>query len=143
MKKLSKLLIMCLAVLMLVGTFATSASAAWTNTRSMSGSSRFKSDWEKTTTYKVGTTTIGKMIYGYDTAWINEDYVWTKGYECETTAKVKRMYYDNSYISDSKAAKNKYSKIEVTHKTYYVLYQIKFEATYGNVTYSTATSSVK
>lgn len=146
MKHTTKFLAIFLLIALMTSLIVMPASAAtsgYTNTVSVRSSSSFTSEWEKTRTYKVGSTEIGHMIYGYDTDWINEDYVWTKATECYSTAKVYRDGYDTSYCTGSQKAKGTYSKIEVTHKTYYVKYQIELSATYSNVTYTTATSSVK
>lgn len=132
------------AILLMATVTAIPASAAnYTNSTTVSSSSRFKSEWEKTRTYKVGSTVIAYMVYGYDTDYINEDYVWTKATGCYSTAMVKRNYYDTGYQAGTQKGKNVYSKIEVKHVTYNVSYKIKLSTTYSNVTYTTASSSVK
>jgi hypothetical protein len=120
-----------------------SAYAAYTDTTSVSGSSKFNNEWEKTTTYTVDDTVIGYRTYGYDMAAINEDYCWTKGTECNTTASLKRNSYDTSYQSGSSKSAGSYSKIEVQHQTYDVTYKIKFASSYSDVESSTATSAIK
>lgn len=129
---------------------ATSAGAAldayaagYTNRVSVRSSKLFHSEWERTRTYRVGSTTIASMVYGYDTDFIDEDYAWTKSKECYSTAMVKRDGYDTSYLYGSQKGKNIYSKVEVTHETYYVSYGINLTATYRDVSYSTIESSVK
>ena len=119
------------------------SAAGYTDKASVRNSGGFSSEWEKTKTYKVGSTTIAYMIYGYDKDWINEDYVWTKATECYSTAKVFRDGHDTSYCSGPQKGKNTYSKIEVKHQTYYVDYRIDLSATYSNVKSTTASSSVK
>jgi|GEM_PF-2284716 len=109
------------------------------------GQYRFKTEWEYTVTYKVDSTTIAYMTYGYDVDWIDEDYVWTKSLECYSSAWVYRDGYDTGYqyIGSEEKEKNVYSKIEVTHKTYNVYYKIKLSATYQNVTHSSKKTSIK
>lgn len=144
MSKSVKLLSMILVIVLMASIVVMPASAAgYTDTASVRNSGGFSSEWEKTKTYKVGSTVIAYMTYGYDKDWINEDYVWTKSTECYSTAKVFRDGYDTSYCSGSQKGKNTYSKIEVTHRTYYVDYKIDLSATYSNVTSTTASSSVK
>ena len=124
--------------------FTLPASAATVKTKHVSNSSGFDNEWENTTTYKQNNVKIGIMIYGFDKDWINEDYVWTKGDECNTTAAIKRDGYDTVYKSGSSAGIGKYSKIEINHKTYNVYYKITFSATYvGTITESTVASHVK
>lgn len=146
MKKSVKILSMILVVVLMTSIFVMPASAAgYTNSTSETSSSSFTSEWEKTRTYKVGSTVIGYMIFGYDTDWVYEDYVWTKATECYSTAMVYRSGYDSNweYCTGTEQAKNTYSKIEVTHQTYYVYYKMKLSASYSGVTYTTAASSVK
>ena len=146
MKKMVKMLSVVMVIVIMATIMVLPASAAgYSNNASVRSSSTFNSEWEKTRTYKVGSDTIGTMIYGYDTDWINEDYVWTKATECHSTAMVYRDGYDAdwSYCAGPEKGRNTYSKIEVTHRTYYVYYKMKFSASYSNVSYTTATSSVK
>jgi hypothetical protein len=58
------------------------SAAGYSDTASVRKSDGFSTAWEKTKTYMVGSDIIGYMIYGYNTDWINEDYVWTMGKEC-------------------------------------------------------------
>lgn len=144
MKKNGRRLSMALAVVMAGSIAAFPASAAgYTNYTSIRNSSGFGSAWEKTRTYKKGSTTIGYMVYGYNTDWIKEDYVWTKATECYSTAMVYRDGYDTKYCEGPEKGKNIYSKIEVTHRTYYVNYKVEFSASYSGVTYTTSSSSIK
>lgn len=83
------------------------------------------------------------MVYGYDTYLTKEDYVWAKATECYSTAMVKRSGYETSYTEGPEKGKGKYSKIEVTHQTYYVYYKINLSASYSGVTYTTVASAVK
>ena len=150
MKGALKFLATSLAVAVMTAATVTPVSAAttgYTDETSVRGSSNFTSEWEKTTTYKVnnGTVTVGTMIYGYDKDYINEDYVWTKDTECYSRAKLYRDGHDKNsiYCAGSQKGKNTYSKIEVTHQTYYVSYKIELSSSYSGVTSTTASSSVK
>ena len=144
MKRITRLMAM-LATLMLMATvtIVPAAAAGYTDYAYVGTSSSFNSEWEKTRTYNVGSTTVAYMVFGYDTDWIKEDYVWTKATECYSTAMVKRGGHDTSYCEGTEQGQNVYSKIEVTHKTYYVYYKIDLSATYSNVSHTTATSSIK
>ncbi len=147
MKHFKHIFALLLVVALLVSALSISASADYSNTDSTTGhgSSRFNNAWEKTRTYKVGNTTIGKMIYGYDTDWIKEDYVWTIATECYSRAFLFRDGIDTSYASDDRkyVGKGEYSKTEWMHRVYHVNYRIKLSATYSNVTYTTKSSTVK
>lgn len=148
MKRTLKFLSMLLVVVMATANSVMPVKAASTgyyDSTNVSGASKFTSEWEMTRTYKIGSTTIGYMIYGYDTDWINEDYVWTKATECYSKAMVYRNGYDSNwdYCEGSEKGKNSYSKIEVTHRTYYVYYKMYLSASYSGVSYTTASSSVK
>ena len=85
------------------------------------------------------------MIYGFDKDYINEDYVWTKATESYSRAMLHREGHDKAsiYCAGSKKGKGDYSKIEVTHKTYYVSYKIELSASYSDVTSTTTTTFVK
>lgn len=144
MKKINKLISTVAAIVLATTATAFPVSAAgYTNSASVRNSKSFTSEWEKTRTFKSNSQTIGYMIYGFDKDWINEDYAWTKGTECYSTAMLKRDGYDTSYCKGSQKGKNKYSKIEVTHKVYYMYYKINLSASYTGVTYTTSSSSVK
>ena len=61
------------------------------------------------------------MIYGYDTDWIKEDYVWTKATECYSRSYLFRDGYDTGYASDdsSDVGKGEYmEKFSFACKTY-------------------------
>lgn len=147
MKHFKSIFALLLVVVLLVSALSISASAAYynTDTNNGHGSSKFDKAWEKTRIYRVNSSVIGKMIYGYDTDWIKEDYVWTIATECYSRSYLFRDGYDTSYVSDSRSdvGRNEYSKTERVHKTYYVNYRIKFSATYSNVTISEIRTSVK
>lgn len=118
-------------------------AVGYSNDAYVGTASRFSSEWEHTRTYKVGSTIIAYMIYGFDTDWVKEDYVWTKSKECYSTAKVRRKGYELKYCEGPEKGRNEYSKIEVAHKTYYVFYRIELSATYSGVVCTVASSSVK
>jgi len=146
MKKVTKMLsALLLTALMLSAIVVPASAAGYSNSASETSSSSFTSEWEKTRTYKVGSTVVAYMIFGYDKDWIFEDYVWTKATQCYSTAMVYRNGYDTgwNYCTGSEAGKNSYSTIEVTHQTYLVYYKMQLSASYSNVTYTTAASSVK
>ena len=88
-------------------------------------------------------TNIGKLVFGYDTDWYNEDYAWSMGTECNTKAAIRRMNVDTHFYYGSEKAKNKYSKYEVRHNGDYVFYAIVWSCTYGDTTSSSSPSSVK
>lgn len=143
--KLKKLVATMCTGLML-GSFlfgGATVDAATTHTKTKSGSSNFTKEWENLTTYKVGNTVVGHMVWGYNTYMINEDYVWTKATECYSTPSIYREGYDTAWKVGSEKGKNVYSKYEITHKTYNVKYRIKFSSTYSNMTNSTTPSSIK
>lgn len=113
---------------------ATSFQAATLKSTTIESTSKFNNDWEEKIVYYNNGTTIGRMIYGYDTAWVKEDYTWTMAYQCYSTAKVKRQYVDSSAHNGTQVGKNQYSTIEVEHQSYRVTYGISFSADYANVT---------
>ena len=121
MKKLTRLLAICCIFAMMFCITPLSAHAASNmNPQSADGSSKFNSEWEKTTTYKIGSQEIGIMIWGYDTDYIKEDYVWSVGYECSSQPAVFRDGYDTSYVTGTWGQTYLYGKIEVKHQTYYM-----------------------
>ena len=118
------------------------AGGSTTRTKTVVGSSYFTNDeWEYTIEYKMGTTIVGKLVYGYDTNAIDEDYAWTQSYEAYSTAMVKRNYYDQDYSTATEKGKNEYSKIEVRHITYSVSYRVMFSATYSEMGQNEAVKS--
>ena len=142
-RRLTKWTVATLTLFMLVGSMMISAEAATGKTAHVSGSDRFAQEWEKTTTYKVGDTKIGKMVYGFDKDWIYEDYCWTYGYECSTRPKICRVKYDSEYQLGSKKGEDKWSKYEIKHYTYDVKYRIVFSATYSDLSSTTVESHRK
>ena len=146
MKIIKKIISTAMASILLLLSFSLPVQASgYYDYTDVSGQNRFKNEWELTRTYKVGTTVIAYMTYGLDTNFIDEDYVWTKSLECNSSAWVYRDGYDTGYhyIGGTEKGKGVYSKIEVAHITYHVYYKIKLTATYSNVTYSTARTYIK
>lgn len=143
MKRTLRILFVFCIMTVCIAMTPVAAQASTIKAKTVSTSSSFTSEWEKTTTYKVENIEVGIMIWGYDTTLINEDYTWTKGYEGATQAGVIRQNYDTAYNLASTAKVNKYSKIEVKHQTYTVQYRIKFTATYTDITSTTEKSEVK
>lgn len=90
----------------------------------------FLSEWEKTATvYGYGNAEIGKLCIGYDTDYINEDYVWTDS----------NVYNHYSYINNaiaertsSMATTSNWAKIEVTHYSDFPTYGIIFKDASSN-----------
>lgn len=146
MKNSTKFLSMILIAVMIFSIIAFPSNASgYTNNTSERDPKKFTAEWEKTRTYKVGSNVIGYMTYGYDLAGADEDYVWTKSTECYSTSMVYRDGYDTdlSYICGPEKGKDKYSKIEVRHKTYYVYYKVMFSVAYTGVTYTTSITNIK
>lgn len=145
-KNISRILsICCIFAMMLCATPLTAHAETTMPAQSASGSSKFDSEWEKTTTYKISGTKIGHMIWGFDKDYINEDYVWSVGTECSTQPAVFRNGHDSSYVTGTWGQAYLYGKIEVQHQTYYVNYRMKFATTYdtGSISSRTTSSSVK
>lgn len=148
MKKLIKNIttVVCLCACLSIGLSSTPVSAATWKSKTVDNSKGFKNAWEKTVTYKLDNakkTNIGSMTYGFDTDWINEDYVWTMSMEGYSLAELQRIGVDDELQYGSKKGMKKYSKIEVKHKNTHVKYQIKFYATYGKINESVANTSIK
>ena len=86
MKLAARFSVMCVATALAVSSLVLPANAA-TNApiRKQPDGINWSREWERTTYYlrKSDGLGLGEMTYGYDTDWINEDYVWTKGYYCK------------------------------------------------------------
>ena len=134
---------MCLSVVLMCSTGSTEFKAENLFTTSVNKSSAFKTDWEKTTTYKIDEKTIGLMVYGFDTAYVDEDYTWTMAKECYSIAKIKRNTIDSKAKNGPEKGKNIYSKVEVKHLNNSIVYGIKFSVDYSGVTSKTGYSAVK
>ena len=146
MKKLLRLLaVCCIFAMMFCITPLTAHAATNMNPQSANGSSKFTSEWEKTTTYKIDGQKIGIMIWGYDEDYVNEDYVWSIGYECNSKPALFRDGHDTAYVNGTSGQPHLYGKIEVKHQTYYVKYRVTFAATYNmdDIIATTVSSSVK
>lgn len=117
--KMRRMIITILIICIVVKYPITVVYAANTHTRY---ASQFKAKWENTVYYYSDTAMkkeVGKMVYGYNTAFINEDYCWTRSYKTEHQAGVcneKGCYYG------SKRNTTKWSKKEIRHKGTEVYY---------------------
>lgn len=144
MKNLKKVMAWITIVGVLAASGVVNVTASTTKTKTVSGSSEFLKAWEYTRIYYLNDHEVGRMVYGYNTFLINEDYTWTKGKECDTKAKVQRIGLDNKYIAGSQAGIGSYSKIEVTHKESTVKYALWLSASYGHrLTVKSSKSAVK
>lgn len=144
MKNLKKLMACITIVGVLAAAGVANVTASTTKTKTMSGSNEFLKECEYTRIYYLNDHEVGRMVYGYDTFLINEDYTWTKGKECDTKAKVQRIGLDSKYIAGSQAGIGSYSKIEVTHKKNAIKYALWLSASYGDkLTVKTSKSAVK
>lgn len=141
MKKFTKLFAFVLTIAMCICMFATTANAAIDNTGTISISAiaieaGFQNSWELSIdVYCVALDLIeiGVIVFGYDTTLINEDYTWTKAYVGSSEAGVFRDGYDTQYSWGPTKSADRFSKIEVTHKTDKVYYLAKF-STIGQAT---------
>ena len=144
MKKTIKRIIasICLCAALVGMLITTPYEAATTKSTRVSSSSKFNDDWELTIKYKLSDGTfVGQMVFGYDTFLVNEDYTWTAAEECYSIAQIKRNTVDTSFISGYEAGKKVYSTVEVRHVNYDITYQIRFSATYGELTAGKAKDS--
>ena len=121
----------------------TTTYGASSGTYSVSGTEKFEAEWEYTNTYYMGVHEVAKMVFGFDMYAVDEDYVWTKGYECNSIACLYQEG-NGTWIQGTERVKNVYSKNEKAHKTSRVIYGIWLEATYGKtLTHTTASSWIK
>lgn len=127
------------AAIMMAASISTMGAGATDKYKTSEGQD-FDDDWEYSITYKVGSTQVGLMAYGYDTDWFNEDYSWTKGYESDSKAGVKRSG-DSVVNWNSYASRNVWSKEEVNHNTSDVKYYIRLRPNYTNLTQTNPTKS--
>ena len=108
-------------------------NAAVTARQYASGSWRFTDEWETSVIYKDGNTKVAKMAYGYDTDWWDEDYVWTRGYDCKTQASLTN---GKGSFSGTKMSARMWSIIEVHHTSdYNIEYRIWMNDSYNNTEY--------
>ena len=120
------------AAIMMAASISTMGAGATDKNTTSKGQS-FTTNWEYSITYKSANKQVGMMAYGYDTDWFNEDYSWTKGYESDSKAGVKRGG-DSAVNWNSYASRNVWSKEEVNHNTSDVKYYIRLRPTYTNLT---------
>lgn len=111
----------------------TTASASTVSYVARSDANLFKSPWERTATYTLSSNgvEIGRLVFGFDMDYFDEDYAWSYGTQCDTRAGVRRMYYDEGYNKSSWKTYDNWSKVEVLHKVTYVRYNIEWRADYG------------
>ncbi len=131
-------------VVIIVSMCALPVTAATEITKSETKPSVFSKKWEKSTFAYENGIYIGKLIWGYDTFLVNEDFAWTISSTTMTTASIKRDGIDTGYVSAARADVEKYSKKEVKHKCYLVYYKLTFPITYfGTITQNTINSNIK
>lgn len=138
MKQFTKLMAVCLVTGLIVCSLAIPVSAAGVVSISVTGESEtaFEDPWEFSVNVSSNGTAIGVIVYGYDTAWINEDYVWTKSFTGDSQAGVYRPGKDSSTNWGPKKGENTYSKIEVHHNSNTVVNYAFFSAAGESVTLS-------
>lgn len=137
MKKFAKLMALCLVMVMAVSTFAMSASAAGVLEIGVTGGeSAFEDAWELSVDVSSNGKKIGVMVYGFNTAWIDEDYVWTKSVTGTSKAGVYRSGMDSSINWGTEKNAGTFSKSEVTHKTNTVYNYAYFSAAGDSITVS-------
>lgn len=120
------------AAIMMAASISTMGAGA-TDKNTTSKGQNFTKRWEYSITYKSANKQVGMMAYGYDTDWFDEDYSWTKGYESDSKAGVKRGG-DSAVNWNSYASMNNWSKEEVNHNTSDVKYYIRLRPTYTGLT---------
>lgn len=135
MNKIKKLVAVIVTIASMMTLFTLYASAetnidmTWTS---------FPKKWEKTTHFYIAVsgielTEVGTMIWGYNTFMFNEDYCTTRGWEHnKSTARLKRVGYDNGFVSGNTAATTYFSNVEIRHKTSNVIYRITLSGNYNN-----------
>lgn len=85
---------------------------------------------------------VARMVYGYETSFWNEDYVWTEGYTGKTQASLTNS--KGTYGAGTAGAW-KFSKEEVHHKdnSVDVTYRIWMEKENGYFSYEIFNTDVK
>lgn len=145
MKKFKKFISVFLAITTVLCMFAVTANAltGYSTTLHVNAESRFNGldEWEHTRHYISGGKYIGRLVYGYDTDYVDEDYAWAYGADCQAQAAIKRDGEDSNFVSAEVASANHYSKLQVTHEVNDVYYRITFEIDYENVIYYKDTST--
>lgn len=104
-----------LAYSMLMGGVAIESADAATYSN---GSHKFTSSWSETK--NPNSTSIVK--YGFNTAWIDEDYTWTTS----TTKKTWAYVHNNNGSYNTSASAGKWAKTEVRHSGSKIKYEIRF-----------------
>jgi hypothetical protein len=115
---MKKLFISALIAVSALSGFATNAFAFEKAHDSVTEGKTFSSSWQLAD-QSVG---VWEMKYGFNTAWINEDYTHTYHNSLSSTAVVRN---DNGTY-DNQAGSQKWAKIEVTHNGTKIFYKIKF-----------------
>ena len=112
----------------------TTASASTVSYVARSDDNLFKSAWERTAIYTLSDrgVEIGRLVFGFDTDYFDEDYAWSYGTQCDTRAGVRRMNYDEGYNKSSWKTYDNWSKVEVLHIVTHVRYNIEWRADYGD-----------
>lgn len=112
----------------------TTASATTVSYVARSDDNLFKSTWERTAIYTLSDSgvEIGRLVFGFDTDYFDEDYAWSYGTQCDTRAGVRRMNYDEGYNKSSWKTYDNWSKVEVLHIVTHVRYNIEWRADYGD-----------
>ncbi len=97
------------------------------------GSSTFKKAWEKVTyMYLSNGTLIGKLVWGFDTVWIDEDYAKGKSCEAYATTSIKRVGYDSSFVKgDGRKGVGIYSETRKWHLKNNVEYCLELSPSYS------------
>ena len=127
MKRFNKVLAMFLVVMMCVSMLAVTVSAKGLY-YTQSGAELFNGDeWEYTFTVYCNSVNVGRMIYGFDTDFFNEDYVWSICNTGNAKSYLERVDYDEGEWSSYKSVGN-YAKLEKTHKSATVIYGFDFTA---------------
>lgn len=137
MNKIKKLVsvIVSIASMMTLFTFYANAETNLDKT-----STSFSKKWEKTTHFYqidpnsgIQLAEIGSMVWGYNTFMFNEDYCRTRGWNNNrSTAKLKRVGYDNNFRSGTIAETSYFSNIEVRHKKDNVIFRITLTKNYNS-----------
>lgn len=134
MKKILRKMVavMCVVIVSLTSVGIVETHAKTTLIQEEIGSSRFKDDWKKVSyLYLNNGTIVAKLIYGFDTVWIDEDYTRGISYEAYATSSIKRNGYDDDYvIDDGRKGIGTYSETEIAHKKDSVYYRLVQTATY-------------
>lgn len=122
---MKKFLCIIMSALILTTLMSVSVSAATTYTKTKPKDQTFKKAWDvtETITDTVYGIPIGAIQWGFDTVFVNEDYVYTRGKDGhKSQAKLKQG--DNSVINGRIANANYLSDIMEKHRSDTVKYYI-------------------